>query len=129
MLSGNTVLVVDDEAGIRQLASRVLTAAGCASHGASNGREAIAVLEHTPIDLAVIDMIMPEKEGVETIIEAKARWPNLKVIAISGGGRLAPDDFLQLARMVGADATMKKPLNFKEMLSRIDGLLHPVPAV
>jgi DNA-binding response OmpR family regulator len=128
MLSGSAVLVVDDEAGIRQLAARVLTAAGCEPHGASNGHEAITVLEQTPIDLAVIDMIMPEKEGVETIIEAKNRWPNLKVIAISGGGRLAPDDFLRLAKMVGADATMKKPLNFKEMLTRIDGLLNPVQA-
>jgi DNA-binding response OmpR family regulator len=126
MLSGNAVLVVDDEAGIRQLAARALAAAGCQSHGAANGREAISVLEHTPIDAVVIDMIMPEKEGVETIIEVKSRWPNLKVIAISGGGRLAPDDFLRLASMVGADATMKKPLNFKEMLVRIDGLLHPV---
>ncbi len=127
MLSGKSVLVVDDELGIRQLAARTLAAAGYEAYSASNGEEAIDILERTAIDLAVIDIIMPDKEGVETIIEVKSRWPHVKLIAISGGGRIGPDDFLHLARMVGADATMKKPLNFKELILQIGVLLSPTP--
>ncbi len=125
MLIGKSVLFVDDEPGIRQLGARVLGAAQCDTYVAGNGKEAIAVLEKAPIDLVIIDIIMPDKEGVETIMEIKARWPELKIIAISGGGRVGPDDFLHLASMVGADATMRKPLNFKDMVGIVAKVLAP----
>jgi DNA-binding response OmpR family regulator len=123
MLSGKIVLVVDDEAGIRHLIARAVRAAGGETFGAANGRQAMLLLERAYVDLAVVDILMPEKEGIETIMEMKSRSPGLKIIAISGGGRIGPEDFLRLAGMIGADATMKKPLNFKELIATIAFLL------
>jgi DNA-binding response OmpR family regulator len=68
---------------------------------------------------------MPEKEGIETIVEIKRRWPGIKVIAMSGGGRIGPDTFLDLAEGLGADVTMRKPLNFQALIAQVHALLLP----
>lgn len=123
MLTGKRILVVDDEAGIRELASRALSAAGCEVVTAGDGREALKLMAATHIDLAIVDMVMPEKEGVETILEFKARWPDRKIIAISGGGRLGPQTYLKLADAFGADVTMNKPLAFAQLVQTAAELL------
>ena len=127
MLTGKRILVVDDESGIRDLASRALVAAGGDVATAGDGREAVKAMEADPFDLAIIDIVMPEKEGVETILEFKKRWPACKIIAISGGGRAGPEMFLSLADAFGADVTMKKPLSFA-LLVRTAGELLGVRA-
>ncbi len=116
MLSGHSVLFVDDEDAIRYFGQCAFADAGCAATVAADGREAIQAMETHAVDLAVIDIIMPGKEGIETIIELKRRWPRCKVIAISGGGRIDPDYCLNLARMVGADAVLSKPVSLAEMI-------------
>jgi DNA-binding response OmpR family regulator len=126
-MAEKSVLVIDDEAGVRTLALRVLRAAGFSAYEAADGDAGIRILEQTPVDLAIIDIIMPNKEGVETIMEIKTRWPLLKVIAVSGGGRIGPDTFLSLASGMGADATMKKPLNFKALVEQVGKLLTIPP--
>jgi len=73
----------------------------------------------------VIDIIMPDREGVETIIDIRARWPNTRIIAMSGGGRMDPDMFLNLAETFGADALLKKPFKLRDLL---DLLAPPAPA-
>jgi DNA-binding response OmpR family regulator len=128
MLNGKNVLVIDDEAGIRLLLARAIKAAGGAVHEAADGNAGLRILERTAVDLVVIDIIMPEKEGAETIMEIKERWPSLKVLAISGGGRIGPDTFLSLAEGLGADATMKKPLNFDAVVAQIEALLDTTKA-
>jgi hypothetical protein len=60
-------------------------------------------------------------------MEIKRRWPLMKVIAVSGGGRIGPDAFLSLAVGLGADATMKKPLNFKALVEQVGRLLMSPP--
>jgi CheY-like chemotaxis protein len=125
MLTGKSVLVVDDEPGIRMLAVRALRGAGCTAYEAANGNEALRVLETTAIDMVVIDLIMPEREGIETIVEMRRRWPALKVIAMSGGGRIGPDTFLDLAEGLGADVTLRKPLNFQALIVQVHALLAP----
>ena len=106
----NAVLFVDDDQGIRELNARTLKARGFDCHTAADGEEALAKLEQAPFDLVVLDVIMPRREGIQTLIEIKRRWPQTRVIAISGGGRIGPDDFLGLAREFGADATLAKPV-------------------
>jgi len=125
MLSGKSVLVIDDEPGIRMLAVRALKGADCTAYEAANGNEGLRILENNAMDLAVVDIIMPEKEGVETIIEIKRRWPDLKVIAISGGGRIGPNVLLELAQGLGADAAIRKPLNFRLLIAQVEALLLP----
>jgi len=76
-----------------------------------NGVEALASQSAGPFDLIITDIIMPEKEGVETIIELKQLHPFLKIIAISGGGRTRNLDFLKFAEEFGADSILAKPFS------------------
>lgn len=118
--SVRSVLFVDDEQPNRDLFSRALTSAGFDVDVAEDGNKAIAKLEKRPYDAIVIDVIMPNREGIESIIQIRKRWANLFVIAISGGGRLGADDVLSLAAAVGADQVLKKPFRpaqLVEMLS------------
>lgn len=110
------------------LLTRAIKVAGGVAHEAADGNAGIRILERTTVDLVVIDIIMPEKEGAETILEIKERWPSLKVLAISGGGRIGPETFLSLAEGLGADATMKKPLNFDTLIAQIATLLAETKA-
>ena len=75
----------------------------------------------------LLDIIMPEKEGIETLMEAKQRWPALKVIAMSGGGRIKADDFLQLASDLGADLVLKKPVLPSVLVGHLRQLVQADP--
>ena len=102
-------MLVDDEQAIRDLFGRALIAAGVECDGSADGNQALAKLEKRQYGAVVIDIIMPDREGVETILEIRKRWPDMFVIGMSGGGRIGPEDFLKLAKMVGADVTLTKP--------------------
>ena len=81
------ILVIDDEELARFTLREILEAAGHEVIEASNGNEGTAFQRANPCDVVITDMIMPEKEGLETIVELKGEYPDLKIIAISGGGR------------------------------------------
>lgn len=117
------ILVIDDEELVRFTLQEILKSAGHEIVVAGNGREGVEVFNKQPCDLVVTDIIMPEKEGVETIIELRKVHPGLKVIAISGGGRTRNFDFLDLAQQFGADVTLSKPFGNKELLQAVDELL------
>ena len=111
------VLVVDDDPVFREVASEILTQAGHTVTEAANGVHAQGV--ETQPDLAVVDMLMPERDGIETIGDLRARWPGVKLIAVSSGHRgLGPDLLLRTARAMGANATLAKPLQ-PEALERL----------
>jgi len=119
------VLVADDEPGVRQVLAQAIADAGGRAFAAANGVEAIAILEQTRLDVAVVDMFMPHKDGVETIMEARRRWPGLKLVAISGGGQFGIQDTLELADLLGADLTLCKPFSAANLIARIARLLGP----
>ena len=123
MLTDKMVLVVDDELAIREFATEALSAAGFLTSVAGDGDEAIRSLEVVPFDLAVVDILMPDKEGVETIIEIKRRWPDCKIVAMAGEGRVSAADYLRLATYFGADATMTKPLTNQAVVETVRGML------
>jgi DNA-binding response OmpR family regulator len=112
-------LFVDDEQPIRELFGRALLAAGIEFDGAADGNEALAKLEQRRYGALVIDIIMPDREGVETIMEVRKLWPETFIIAISGGGRIGAADFLKLAGMVGADRTQMKPFTPTMLLAAL----------
>jgi CheY-like chemotaxis protein len=122
-LDGQAVLFADDDAVLRQLSSVGIAAAGGEAFAAANGREAVRILERTGIDLAVVDIFMPERDGVETITEAKRRWPQLKIIAISGVSHYRGLDVLNMARLAGADLVLPKPFGLNDLLEHIARLL------
>ncbi len=118
------ILVVDDDAQMRDMISEALRLAGHDVEGACNGAEAMIRLEDNRFDLAIIDIVMPEKEGIETIREVRRDFPDLKFFAISGGGRLGPKQYLEVAESLGAHRTFVKPFERKELLKAIDEVFN-----
>ena len=76
------------------------------------------------MDLVIVDLIMPGKDGIETIQELKRLEPDIKIIAISGGGIIQPDLYLKLARQFGAIYSFKKPIRNDEMLTFVENLFN-----
>ena len=115
-----TVLLVDDEAGVRKLLRKVLEAGGYAVLEAGNGREALARIRQRPVDLMLTDLVMPEKEGLDTIRELRSQYPGVRVIAMSGAfeGR-----YLKTAALIGARATIKKPVAPDELLRIVERVM------
>jgi two-component system chemotaxis response regulator CheY len=116
------VLVIDDDPLFREIAAEMLIQDGHTVAQAENGAKARDVTVRP--DLAVVDMLMPERDGVETIGDLIRRWPGVKLIAVSSGGRgLGSDLLLRTARAMGADATMAKPVQAKAFRELVRSLL------
>jgi CheY-like chemotaxis protein len=110
------VLVVDDEEGIRGLFARILTGGGYEVSVAADGDQAQISLEAGSYDLVITDLVMPNREGIETIRTIRQGYPGVKIIAISGafGG-----SFLKAATLLGADATLLKPVDPGQLLETV----------
>ena len=117
------ILVLDDEPSILLMIKKMLEKAGHEVEVALNGKEGIELFEKNKPDLLITDIIMPEKEGLETIFELRRLHPEMKIIAISGGGRIGPDGYLPGAKLLGANAVFSKPLVPKELINKINELL------
>lgn len=114
---GGSVLVVDDDAAVREMLERALTLAGINFAGASDGNKGIAKLESNRYDAVITDIIMPDRDGVELIVKIRQQWPDTFVIAMSGGGRIGAGQFLDLAKALGADCTLVKPFKPSQVIS------------
>jgi two-component system response regulator (stage 0 sporulation protein F) len=118
------VLVVDDEAPIRALISKILVKDGHEVLEAENGQVACNLCSGANIDLIITDLVMPEKNGIEMIIEMKKNHPQLKVIAISGGvGFSGYFDLLSVARLLGAKHIIKKPFTVDDIRKAVNDML------
>ena len=118
------ILLVDDNESFRRSLGVVLQRAGYEVQSAADGSAALELYHQQPTDLVITDLIMPGKEGLETIVELRRLEPQLKIVAISGGGRMAPEDYLPMARHLGAAATLVKPFSPQEMLELVAKLLR-----
>ena len=118
------ILVVDDDEAVRSLLKRKLGKAGHEVSTAESGVAASQLLRESVFDLTITDIIMPDKDGLETIIELRGKnWPGMKIIAMSGGGIGLARDYLSVARQLGADATIAKPFDFDDLLNTISSLV------
>ncbi len=117
------IMVVDDEAALRRAIRLMLEHAGHVVIEAANGREAEEKQRAEPVDLALVDIIMPEKEGIETIMALRRDYRALRIVAMSGGGRVRNLRFLDIAKDLGADAALAKPFRRDELLAAIDAQL------
>ena len=109
------VLVIDDDKRIRESVCLVLESHGFQVAGARDGDQGIELNQKTPFDVAIIDMFMPNKDGIETIRNFTDQFPNLRIIAISGGG----ENFLSMAQRFGAVATLSKPFEGQDLIDTI----------
>ncbi len=117
-----TILVIDDDAAMRRLILRVLRARGHDLLEAENGEAGIALMQDGKPDLIITDILMPQKEGIETIREILGRSPGAKIIAISGGGSQNLM-FLDAAKTFGAHAALAKPFRPEDLIETVDRVL------
>jgi CheY-like chemotaxis protein len=117
------VLVIDDDRIVRDALRQVLQKAGYSVTCAADGVRGLAAFRENRPDLVITDIIMPEKEGIETIIEIRAQAPDLPILAISGGARIGNADFLQIAKRLGATDVLPKPFEPKELLAKVEACL------
>ncbi|RLD29976.1 MAG: response regulator [Bacteroidetes bacterium] len=117
------VLVIDDEPYILLMLKKLFEKEGFEVDIAINGDEGIRMFAKYPADVIITDIVMPEKEGLETIREFKQTNPDLKIIAISGGGRIDSKEYLDSARLFGASKVFRKPFKQREMVNAVHELL------
>ena len=119
------ILVVDDDASIRRTLSILLNKAGYEVFQAADGSEAIRLWRDRGGDLVITDLHMPEKDGIQTIIELLSHSPGVRIIAMSGGGQTKRLDLLGNASLLGAMLTIEKPFTIDEMIAVVDRALKP----
>lgn len=123
------VLVVDDEAPVRKMVSSMLKNSDIDIQEASNGNEALTIINDADIDLIITDIVMPEKHGIDLIMEIKKLFPELPVIAISGGGGVTGRfDYLEIAKVVGAENILKKPFSADTLRNLVDNCVQKKPS-
>jgi DNA-binding response OmpR family regulator len=122
------ILVIDDEEVIRIQLRLVLEDAGHEVDEAEDGEAGCRLFRERPADLIITDMIMPKKDGANTILDLWRDFPHVRIIAISGGdGTSAPEEFLEYAGAFGALRTFAKPVGRDELLAAVDELVARKP--
>jgi DNA-binding response OmpR family regulator len=118
------LLVIDDDNLVRAALIDMLQTAGFEVVAASNGRLGLELLDTKPVDAVITDILMPEQEGLETIREARQRFPDIRILAISGGGAGGGEtQLLRFAESFGADQTLSKPFTGSQLVAAVRTLL------
>lgn len=112
-----TVLVIDDEEAVRSLLRQLLQRRGFAVIEARDGEEGLRCFHSQPVDLVICDLIMPRLNGVETILGLRRASPDVKIIAMSGGGRSHAIELLKVAGDMGADHVLGKPFSIDQFMT------------
>lgn len=117
------VLLVEPDEELRQTLTLLLSRVGCEVVEAENGRSALIKCQQSIPDLVITEMIMPEMDGVETIIALQKLCPGIKIVAISGGGLNPAETYLKIARILGVGTTLVKPFTPKELFDAIQSFV------
>jgi len=117
-----SVLIVDDNADMRSFVRIVLERAGFKAQVAADGQRALDLHRAHPVDVLITDIFMPECDGIELISQFKSAFPQVKIIAMSGGGRVSRMDYLPFAADIGADRLLRKPFAAATLLGVLKDL-------
>ncbi|HKQ36162.1 MAG TPA: response regulator [Nitrospiraceae bacterium] len=121
----SSILVVDDEDQIRHLIRKTLEQAGYHITEACDGKEALQQYRLAPADLVIMDILMPNQDGLETTVALRREFPDVKVIVITGGSdMIGMLNFLDVAKMLGAHSTLQKPFEMKTLLDTVQAELQ-----
>jgi DNA-binding response OmpR family regulator len=118
------ILIIDDEELLRETIAQVLDDAGFDTREASDGEKGIAEFRKSRPDLVITDILMPTKEGIETIRELRRLSSGVKIIAMSGGGNVLKTSYLDVARQLGANVVLKKPFEMRALLDAVNTCLE-----
>jgi DNA-binding response OmpR family regulator len=113
------ILIVDDEIYIREMLRKALTTQGHVVSESSDGNNALTTLKENPVDLVIIDLVMPHKGGLETLIEIREHNRNIKLIAISGKIEISGDSIKALAKQFKVDRVLPKPFDLDDLLKMV----------
>jgi CheY-like chemotaxis protein len=119
----HTILIIEDEAAMRRVMARTLREVGFTVLEAENGRTGLQLFNAHMPPLVITDLLMPDKDGLETIRELRRSAKDIKIIATSGGGRAGRLDFLEVATEFGADLVLRKPFRGAELLDAVARLI------
>ncbi|MCB9481363.1 MAG: response regulator [Desulfobacteraceae bacterium] len=117
------ILIIEDDSDLRQVLKIMLEKEAYSVSEAENGMRGLKAFQSNKFDLVITDIIMPEKEGIETIFELKKINPDVKIIAISGGGRIAAEEYLMMAKNFGVSTVLSKPFKKDDFLSSVKDVL------
>jgi CheY-like chemotaxis protein len=117
------ILVIDDEEPIRSVLRKALTCLGHTVIEAADGKEGLRKFADQGADLVITDLVMPETEGFEVLMTLKGEHPEVKIIAISGGGRQGASDNLKMAKYLGASRVIQKPMSLAQLTEALNELL------
>ena len=118
------ILIIDDDSAVLEILEEILKIEGHETFTACDGQEGMKLCHKQQPDLVITDIIMPEKEGIETILEIRRYYPEIKIIAISGGGRIDAENYLKIAKAFGAVQVFTKPLKREQLLKAVDEILE-----
>lgn len=118
-----SILIIDDDLPICRLLTDALVRKAYSVRSAANGIEGIQLYRAQPADLVITDMVMPEQDGLSTIMELRRISPDIRIIAMSGGLIQTPKLYLQFAEKLGADRVLLKPFRLDELLKMVAEVL------
>ena len=118
------ILIIDDDMIVRDMLLQMMEMEGIDTVSAENGRIALKIIQDTSLDLIITDIVMPEKDGIETIIAIKKLKPQIPIIALSGGGKITPEVYLEMAQKLGARYSFTKPVDRKHLLMAVQNCLR-----
>ncbi len=113
------VLIIDDEEDIRSILKDMLGMSGYDVDTAEDGRKAKELYDQTDYDVVITDIIMPEQDGFEVILDYRNKNQLDRIIAISGGGRTSSEDYLSIASHFGVSSIFSKPPNYKDLIAKV----------
>ena len=124
MSNSKRILVIDDEPTALDLLRRILEMNGYEVLVAANGLEGVELFRQQPCDLVITDMVMPVKDGLQTILDLRGYVPDLPVIAVSGGGTISKERYLAVAGYLDKVITVAKPFSIEEITGAVENLLQ-----
>lgn len=116
------VLLAEDDDHVRGMLIEALESAGHEVEEVATGRDVMSKYRQSRHDVVILDIVLPEKEGLELITELTGEFPDVKIVAISGGGRVGPETYLKLAKRMGAVEAYSKPMDVKALIARVGEL-------
>lgn len=122
-MHGKSILVIDDDTAVRNTVRLILERAGYLVREADGGEQGVKLYRDARADLVITDLFMPQQDGIETIQQLRAEFPDARILAVSGGASLGAEGPLIDARLLGADETLAKPFSREDLLHRVQGLI------
>jgi len=117
------VLIIEDDVQVADMLTHALVPIGYDVNTAHDGAEGLQMNQDSPADLIITDILMPGTGGIETIAALRKDYPEVKIIAISGGGRVSAGNHLKVAQQVGANVTLTKPFTYADLIDAVQALI------